>query len=258
MLIFRNLRWAPAMIAAVAFAVLATTRSEAQYPSVSSIVNSALGQTSEDGEEADDNGTTSDSEDESETGIADGERIGTRRPATSAPQIEELDLVELQAAVAQLQQTVAAHTSLIQNQTAIAGDLAKQISENREQIANNIGNLESILEQQQRILDSISRQDSQGQFLPRLDANMANPEFAEEFRTAIKKAQPTTGTLVIRNTLPYDQAIIVNGEQHTVVAQAYLTIRLPVGNVETRIPGGQNVNWFIGAPEFTQRIRLAE
>jgi len=258
MSIFRNLRWTPAMIAAMAVVVLTTTRSEAQYPSVSSIVNSALGQASEDDQEADANGTTADSDDGSETAIPDRERNGTRRSASSAPQIEEVDLVELQAAVPQLQQTVAAHTSLIQNQTAIAGDLAKQISENREQIASNVGNLESILEQQQRILNSISRQDSQGQFLPRLDANMANPEFAEEFRAAIKKAQPTTGALVIRNTLPYDQAIIVNGEQYTVVSQAYLTIRLPVGNVETRIPGGQNVNWFIGAPEFTQRIRLAE
>jgi hypothetical protein len=77
-----------------------------------------------------------------------------------------------------------------------------------------------------------------------------------EFRRALKNTAPTSGTLIIYNHMGRDQYIIVNGEQHLVLADASLKLQVSVGTVSTRLPNQKSVNWTVGAPEYQQAIRI--
>jgi len=83
-------------------------------------------------------------------------------------------------------------------------------------------------------------------------------EKARNIASEIVKQMPKTGKVVVTNRMNSTQSIEINGRWYALQANQMLTMKdVPVGNVITRLPGQPSRNWYLGAPEYQQRIKIA-
>ena len=106
---------------------------------------------------------------------------------------------------------------------------------------------------------AIADRDSEGNGKIRLHHMVEKSrEFRDEFRTATEQSlpKPAYGTLVFINNCPYPVTLRVNGTAYyTIYAFSSMEIRVPRGTATTELVGYEAPkNWFVGAPDFMQRI----
>ena len=179
---------------------------------------------------------------------------------------DDVTPAELVAILRLLQRQVNTNTQMIGNNSVLSQQLKSQLEDLTDQYSRNLSAQQRILQQQQAaissqqtVIDSVTREDAGGRRLLELSGNMSlSSGFVDEVNNAIERTRPTEGTLVIRNPLAHDQTVVVNSQQHVVVAGATLQLKLPLGNVVTHVPGGGTYHWFLGAPQYEVYIRLVE
>ncbi|MFW6170362.1 MAG: hypothetical protein ACODAD_07725 [Planctomycetota bacterium] len=111
--------------------------------------------------------------------------------------------------------------------------------------------------QQQQVLGSLTKEDSTGQEVLRLSANMEkSPEFRQEMQKAVHGSLEKRGQVIIRNKMATQQRLKVNQTNHEIDAGETLTLEVPVGTLATRLPGQPLVNWAITPPEYSQTIDI--
>lgn len=77
-----------------------------------------------------------------------------------------------------------------------------------------------------------------------------------EFKEAIAATAPRYGKLWVRNLTGSDRWIVINGRQERILAGARDDFDVPVGTVETRVPGEPAKSWYIGLPRYEYSIDI--
>jgi hypothetical protein len=148
--------------------------------------------------------------------------------------------------------------SLVEENAKQIGALADVVAENRSLIARLRSEDDAhttTLNEHGEMLQQIAARDDGGNYYLRLDATVnKSPQARQSLSSAIRRTIPMDGSLFIRNEMGSDQDVLVDGEQHRVLAGATLRLKVPVGTVSTRLPGQDSVNWHVGLPEYEQRV----
>jgi hypothetical protein len=113
-------------------------------------------------------------------------------------------------------------------------------------------------QEQQQVLDTISRQDSQGNRVLSLRNIMDNSkDFQQEMSTAVHDSMKTSGTMRINNKTLGGKYVRVNGTQYYLPAGAVQDVTVPVGSVMTELVGWESPKtWTVGPPNYLQSIDI--
>jgi hypothetical protein len=151
----------------------------------------------------------------------------------------------------QLQQEIESLTALISEQDAEL----KKLKDGFEQLKDMGYQLH---QEQQQVLDTISRQDSQGNRVLSLRNIMDNSkDFQQEMSSAVHDSMKTSGTLRINNKTLGGKYVRVNGAQYYLPAGAVQEITVPVGSVMTELVGWESPKtWTVGPPNYLQSIDI--
>ena len=181
---------------------------------------------------------------------------------SSAP--AQTTLQDLEKSVSELNKSVAAIAASVEK---LSGDVSELKAQSKtddlsspERLRLDLDDLANVVsartEEQRRILDAISVQSSSDNYIPRISANMSDPDFAKDFREAIDKTIPAAATLLVTNKTARDEEIVVNGKQFSVMSGASRTFDVPIGYSMLRLEGEEPVRWYIGAPTFKEHIAI--
>lgn len=171
---------------------------------------------------------------------------------------------QLKDEVAQLRQRVDRLAENAKNNTAQIGQLSSNLTSMSDEINQQLTKQQQILqslvdltERLDSVQQSIAATDPQGQAFLRLDSIMDKSTAGrEQVRRAVDRSLRKEGTLTIHNKMGTDQDVLVNGVQYRVMAGGTLTLNVAVGNVSTRLPGQEIVNWAISPPSYAQSIDI--
>ena len=115
------------------------------------------------------------------------------------------------------------------------------------------------------ILDTVARRTSDDRYLPNILANMdlgsdeANA-FREEMESVVNRSIRKESTLEITNETLVTKQITIN-ENRTYdlrPGETWKVKDVPTGNVTTRLAGQQSVNWAIGPPRYSLKLRIID
>lgn len=111
---------------------------------------------------------------------------------------------------------------------------------------------------QEAILRAISRQDSQGRYVPNMSANMdKSPELRQEMSDVVQRSLLHEGTLRVQNNTSTDQYLRVNSVDWRIPAFSVINIAVPVGTVTTELVGYESPkNWTVAAPSYLQVVDI--
>ncbi len=191
-------------------------------------------------------------------GAQEGTREGAGVGAGAVVYRDEFSaaIERLQAQIDDLSRTTSELKDTADNNTFRLGQLAQKLETDLKTLQAAV---DDAIAGQKEILDAISQQSSTGQYLPRLAANMANTEFAEEMKTVVNRSIPKNGTLRITNRSSWHREIWIN-EKYALRIQAGATeeVTVPAGTVTTRLPGQNLVTWTVGPPTNLQAIDIID
>jgi hypothetical protein len=150
-----------------------------------------------------------------------------------------------------LQREIESLTSLVSEQDAEL----KKLKADFEQMAE-LGY--QLHQEQQQVLESISRQDSQGNHVLSLQSIMDNSkDFQQEMSTAVHGSMKATGTMRINNKTLTGKYVRVNGTQYFLPAGSVQDVNVPVGSVMTELVGWESPRtWTVGPPNYLQSIDI--
>lgn len=171
-------------------------------------------------------------------------------PSDAAAKEQSLDSIsqaELVRVLRAIQDRLESHESIIQQNQAAIGDIQENLS----------NDVMRTLAGQQQVLESISRSDRTGRPVLDIRANMdSSEEFAEDFREAVRRTHPETGTVAVRNLTGETQEIWINNQRHYVTDDQVQSFSVPLGTAVVELPNGTRTTWTIGPPEYEARVRL--
>ena len=185
-------------------------------------------------------------------------------PVLLASNASAQTLEDLAKSVTELKESVAAITASVET---LAGDMSELKAPSKtddppqpDGLRQNFKDLSDLVNEnsakQQEIMDSISVLSSSDKYVPRISANMSDPDFAKDFRDAVSKTYPETATLLVTNKTDQKEELVVNGKQYSVMSGASRTFEVPIGYSTLRLEGEKPMRWYVGAPTFKDHIAI--
>ncbi|MBW3596304.1 MAG: hypothetical protein KY475_03405 [Planctomycetes bacterium] len=158
-----------------------------------------------------------------------------------------------------LQTNVTDLTDGVDSLQGVVQDQGEQIRQIDEKYENSIAVLQDQASQINRILDAISRTDSQNQPILNIASAMQSQEFRRDFSQAINDGLRETqmGKLEVTNNMSTSQYLRINGELRLIPAFTKMDVQVPVGTLTTELAGEAPKNWVVAPPNYTQGIIIA-
>ena len=128
-------------------------------------------------------------------------------------------------------------------------------------LRRDINNLDATItehvERQRKLLEAVTQQETVHAAKPALDASTDSTAWTHP-DTAVggQNAAPETGLMHLNNRTRSYQTIAVNGVFFGIKAGTTLTLKAPVGEVITQIPGRAARSWKLTSAENVQRVDL--
>lgn len=111
--------------------------------------------------------------------------------------------------------------------------------------------------EQGTILNQLAARNESGGYHWRFDTN--SQPARTEFNRALTSTVPEKADFLIRNRTNHDEWVVVNGEQHLVLAGAELPLKVAPGTVTTRLRHQQQpLAMFVGFPKYFQSVDIKE
>jgi hypothetical protein len=106
-------------------------------------------------------------------------------------------------------------------------------------------------------LGQIAMKGESGDYHVRFDTNSQSAR--EQVKRAMDSTVPESAKFVVINTTNHDEWIVINGEQHMVMAGATLRLDVKPGTVTSRLRNEQQPQaTFVGFPNYYQRVELKD
>jgi hypothetical protein len=111
--------------------------------------------------------------------------------------------------------------------------------------------------EQGTILNQLASRNETGGYHWRFDTN--SQPARTEFNRALTSTVPEKADFLIRNRTNHDEWVVVNGEQHLVLAGAELPLKVAPGTVITRLRHQQQpLAMYVGFPKYFQSVDIKE
>lgn len=125
---------------------------------------------------------------------------------------------------------------------------------------------DDLIEQHGDILAAISRVSPSDRYVPNILSNIENggdiseETFREEMRRAVNASILSDSEMEIVNESSSQKQITVNEKyvRSLIPGESWTLSDIPTGNVSTRLAGQQLVNWSVGPPRYSLKLRIID
>jgi hypothetical protein len=125
-------------------------------------------------------------------------------------------------------------------------------------VEGDVQEVDGLVDQHKNILAQIARTTNGRDFVPSIEANMARGGLDQEMRRVVNASIEGSSVVTITNRTGADQQVKVNetGSYRLAPGETSPAIVVPTGNVSTRLPGQDPINWAVGPPRYEQRLQI--